>query len=201
MTKNYIFDFGNVLARFSPPAMTAAVVKEPADAATVCAVVFDRQYWDKLDEGTLSDEAVRDAIRARLPQRLHAPALYIYDHWWELLTPVDGMPALVADIKAAGGRLFLLSNISTAFAAHYGDVAWIRALFAQFDGLVFSAPLGLVKPQRPIFEHLLTRYALRAEDCLFIDDLPRNLDGARAVGIAGYLFDGDAEKLRKSLNS
>ena len=57
----------------------------------------------------------------------------------------------------------------------------------------------MVKPSAEIFRHLLQTYGLRAEDCVFIDDSPINVAGARAVGIEAILFDGDAQALRAQL--
>ncbi len=199
MIRNVIFDFGNVLGRYCPEEMTAALVSDPEAAAIICPVVFDRLYWDKLDDGSITDDEVKAGIRSRLDPQYHEIACRIYDRWHTLMPPVPAMQALVADIKAAGGRLYLLSNISIGFARQYGEVDWIRELFSLFDGLVFSGPIGLAKPDRAIFEYVLNRYGLRAEECVFIDDSPKNVAACEAVGIHGILFDGDAQKVRDTL--
>ncbi len=199
MYKNFIFDFGQVLVHFLPMQMTAAYITDPADCKTVCDVIFDRLYWDKLDDGTITDEELKAAACRRLPTRLQEAACRVYDGWVEQLPFIEGMPQLVRDIKAAGGRLFLLSNISEGFTRHYKQVPRLVELFSLFDGLVFSGPLGVTKPGKEIFAHLLNTYGLTAGDCIFVDDAPRNIAGAQAVGIKGYLFDGDARRLRHTL--
>lgn len=197
--KVVIFDFGNVLIRFDPAIMTAAEVEDPADAALLAPIVFDRLYWDRLDDGTISDREVIEAVCARLPERLHEAATRVYLRWYEHLPEIDGMREVLHDIKAQGRGLYLLSNISCGFASGYADVPALRSLLAPFDGLVFSGPLGMVKPQREIFHHLLTSYGLRAEDCVFVDDSPINAAGARAAGIETILFEGSANKVRRLL--
>lgn len=199
MIRNYIFDFGNVLARFSPEEMTAAYIHDPADAALAHGVIFDRLYWDRLDDGTITDDEVLTGIRSRLPACLHKNACCVYRDWIELLPPIPGMQALVRDIKTAGGKLYILSNISIGFAEGYTRNPWVEELFSLFDGLVFSAPIGITKPHREIFAHLLDRFGCRADECIFIDDSPKNIAGCEAAGIRGYLFDGDADKLRAFL--
>ena len=196
MIKNYIFDFGKVLVEFDPDHMTAAYVKDPVQAAQIATVVFDRLYWDSLDRGGITDEEVKTACHARLPEHLHALADAVYDRWMEHLPFIDGMPQLVRDIKAAGGKLFLLSNISIGFAENWHKVPQLKAFLSQFDGLVFSGPLGIVKPSREIFQHVLDTYGLKAEESIFIDDSIVNIRGAQAAGIPTYHFDGDAAKLR-----
>ncbi len=200
MIRNIIFDFGNVLARFEPRDMVARFEPNPRNADLLTEVVFDRLYWNDADAGTITDDETKDAFCARLPQELHAVACNIYDAWPTLLPPIDGMTELVKDLKARGYNLYLLSNISTKFAAEYSNIPWLSELFSLFDGLVFSAPIGLVKPHREIYEHLLSTHALKADECVFIDDSRHNIDGCEAVGIRGILFDGDAAHLRASLH-
>ncbi len=197
--KNYIFDFGNVLVHYVPEWIARPYLPDEAERAQVSAVVFDRLYCDKLDAGTLTEKQAREAFRARLPEHLYEKACAVQAHWVENMPPIEGMKELVQAIKARGGKLYLLSNISVEFTERYEAVPHIKEVLALFDGLVFSGPIRMVKPKKEIFHHLLERFDLRAEDCIFIDDSPMNIQGAKECGIAGYLFDGDAEKLRKYL--
>lgn len=200
MIKNYIFDFGNVLVHFDTDKLTSVCVEDAENRALVREVVFDRLYWDRLDAGTITDNEVKAEIRKRLPEDLRDAACDVFDRWIYLDTPVDGMFELVKDIKKNGGKLFLLSNISVNFAENYHKNKLVSELFSLFDGLVFSGRLGMTKPNKEIFEHLLNAYSLSADECIFIDDRLDNVEGAEAAGIKGYHFDGDAEKLRKTLN-
>ncbi len=200
MIKNYIFDFGWVLVRFDMNYMTRKYIKDEADCQMAQEVIFDRLYWDRLDDGTITDAEVKEGIKSRLPQRLWDGALKAYDNWLYNLPFIDGMVELVKEIKQKGGKLFILSNISKGFAENYKNVACIKELFSLFDGLVFSGPLHIVKPSAEIFEHIISKYDLKREECMFIDDNEKNIDGAEAVGMKGYLFDGSCEKLRKQIS-
>ena len=197
--KNYIFDLGKVLVHFDPMGMTTPYVQDPAIARQICDVVFDRLYWDPLDSGDITDEEILHCCHQRLPQHLHELADTVYRNWLFHLPFIEGMPQLVKDIKAAGGKLFLLSNVSIGFAQQHPQVPAFRELLSHFDGLVFSGPLGIVKPSAEIFQHLLNTYDLTAEETIFIDDNAANVAGAKAVNIDAYHFDGDVEKLRTSL--
>lgn len=200
MIKNYIFDFGNVLVRFDPVLLTEACTPDPEERDAIWPVVFDRLYWDPLDWGGISDEEIKAQCRRRLPENLWQKAELVYDKWMENLTFLPGMEALVRDVKAKGGRLYLLSNISVGFAESWQSVPQLAAFFSQFDGLVFSGPLGIVKPSPEIFRHLLDTYGLKAEESIFIDDSEKNTRGAEAIGLPAYRFDGDAEALRAFLD-
>lgn len=201
MIKNYIFDFGNVLAEFCPDKLTAPFVKNEKERKYISEIVFDRLYWDRLDAGTITDAQVKSEICIRVPKEMQELACSVYDGWIENLTPVDGMQQLVADIGKTDKRMFVLSNISIGFAKSYDKVSWIKELLSHFDGAVFSGTVGMVKPDTKIFRHLLYTFGIKADESLFIDDSPKNIEGAERIGIRGYLFDGNSEKLREYLNT
>ncbi len=195
--KNVIFDFGQVMVRYDPHYITTQYVGDPTDAALIEEILFDRAYWDRLDAGTITDEELLTSAHARLPQRLWEAADSIYGNWFRHLPEIGGMRELVRELKEAGLRVLLLSNISKGFAAHADEIPCL----AEFDGCVFSAVVGLVKPHREIFAHICNTYGLSPTETLFVDDSEKNIRGSEAYGIAGYLFDGDAEKLTAYLRA
>ncbi len=199
MFKNYIFDFGQVLIKFDPYYMVSAFATDEEDKKLLVPVIFDRLYWNGLDDGSLSHNDAKEAFLKRIPQRLHKTACDIYDNWIRNLPAIEGMSELLDTLKEKGAKIYLLSNISNYFAENYESVPEIKAVLSKFDGVVFSAPIKMAKPDREIFEHLLSRFDLKAEDCIFIDDSDKNIAGAKTAGIEGYLFDGDSAKLKKYL--
>lgn len=199
MFKNYIFDFGQVLIKFDPYYMVSAFATDEEDKKLLVPIIFDRLYWNGLDDGSLSHNDAKEAFLKRIPQRLHKTACDIYDNWIRNLPAIEGMSELLNTLKEKGAKLYLLSNISNYFAENYESVPKIKAVLSKFDGVVFSAPIRMAKPDRKIFEHLLYKFNLKAEDCIFIDDSDKNIAGAKTAGIEGYLFDGDSAKLKKYL--
>ena len=198
MINNYIFDFGNVLGEFYPDRLTAPFVEDEEANKRIREVVFDRLYWDKLDWGHITDDEVKEGICSRLSEEDSEIGCRVYDNWVQTMTPVKGMEKLVVDIHNSGKKLFLLSNISEGFAKTYPEVKWIKELFDNFDGIVLSGTIGKAKPNKDIFEYVLEKFGLNADECLFIDDSPKNISAAKSVGIDGYIFD-DADKLRDFL--
>ncbi|MBQ8546369.1 MAG: HAD family phosphatase [Clostridia bacterium] len=195
--KNVIFDFGQVLVHFEPSYMVGVYVEDAEDKALLEKVVFDRLYWDRLDKGTISNEETMSLIKARLPERLWDVADKIYYNWVYNIPEIDGMSELLSHLKSKHGvRLFLLSNISNYFAIHSPEIPILKKL----DGLVMSAPIGIVKPSREIFEHICKKYDITPSEAIFVDDRIENIEGAIAYGIQGYVFDGDSEKLKKYLD-
>lgn len=192
MIKNIIFDFGQVLVRFDPHYMVTRFIEDGVDAALLESVLFDRLYWDPLDAGTITDEEVMRLSYARLPERLHEVAGKIYYSWIYNIPEIDGMRELLTELRERGYKLYLLSNICTYFAAHSDEIPILKLL----DGCIFSGCEGVVKPEVAIFERLLSRFSLNADECIFVDDRALNIEGGERAGIRGYLFDGDVNKLR-----
>ena len=72
------------------------------------------------------------------------------------------------------------------------------AVFDRFRDIVVSGDERLVKPDTRLFQVLLDRYSLQAQDCIFVDDNPDNVAAACKMGMEGIVFHG-AEDLRKKL--
>ena len=195
--KNVVFDFGNVLIKFSPKRMVAKYAQTQEDAELLQTVVFDRLYWDKLDSGDITDAEVVADCRRRLPDRLGDAAEQAYYNWIYNIPEIEGMRDVVISLKERGIKLYLLSNISTYFAEHKDEISLLKL----FDGLVLSGTIKKVKPSAEIFKHLCDTYSIKPEQSLFVDDMKANVDGAIAVGFNAYQFDGDVERFTEYLNT
>ena len=193
MIKNVIFDFGQVMIQYKPHLMADKYIDDPRDRELIYEVIFDRCYWDPLDDGSITDEEIVEACKERLPERLHSIIPKIYYNWVYNLPEMPGMNKLVADLRSVYGmRVFLLSNISSYFAMHQDELPVTHL----FDKCFYSAELGMVKPSSEIFTYVLNECGILPSETLFVDDSEKNVKGAMSVGINGYIFDGDAEKLR-----
>ena len=198
MIKNIVFDFGNTLVRFDPSYIVSQTISDPEDAKLLCEVVFDRIYFDRLDEGTITDDEVFADYKNRLPERLWADAEAVYRSWIYNMPEIEGMRELILYAKEKYGvSVFLLSNISQYFVDHASEIPMLEVI----DKCVFSCVCGKVKPDAAIFEHLCFECDIIPEQTIFVDDLESNIEGARRAGLCGYHFDGDANKLRAYLDS
>lgn len=196
--KYVIFDFGQVLVHFEPSYMVGKYVADPVEAALLAHIVFDRKYWDMLDAGTITDAEVVDAVKARLPERLGGEVEQIYYNWIYNIPEVEGMREVIEHVKSTyGAPVYLLSNISKYFASHAHEIPILELL----DGCVFSAECGMTKPNADIFLHICEKFSLDPAQTVFVDDREDNVQAAKAVGMTGYVFDGDADKLRAWLDS
>lgn len=197
MIRNIIFDMGNVLIRYVPEYfIERAGIHDPQDKALLLKEVFHSPKWGLMDYGRLNEEEFEEDLLSRLPTHLHKAVPGLLRHWNQLV-PIPGMAGFVAECKKANLGVYLLSNASLRQADYWPNVPGSE----YFDGTVVSAFEDCVKPSIEIFQRLLERYQLKAEECFFVDDLAENVEGARRAGIDGFAFSGDIDALRNALSS
>ena len=68
-----------------------------------------------------------------------------------------------------------------------------------FDGVVVSSNVKMIKPYPEIYEYILKTYGLKAEECLFIDDVEANVEAAKAAGMKAFVFRNNYEELKEIL--
>jgi putative hydrolase of the HAD superfamily len=98
--------------------------------------------------------------------------------------PDETMQAALRRARAAGIRTGLITN-------SMGDTVYDRSTFEDlFDGVVISGEVGMHKPQPEIFRLGAERAGVEPRDCVFVDDLRENCEGAEAVGMTAILHRG-----------
>jgi putative hydrolase of the HAD superfamily len=198
MHQNIIFDMGGVLLDFSEQRLMDWFFADLSaeDRALICAAQYDSGLWRRMDRGDFSEEETVQAMCALLPERLHPALAAMLPKYFEALTPLPETNALVRELKARGQGVYLLTNAPRVFARE----KWRIPSLDAFDGILASYEVRMLKPDREIYLAFLERFSLQAKDCFFIDDMQVNIDGAAAVGIAGYCFaDRDVARLRRAL--
>jgi 2-haloacid dehalogenase len=104
---------------------------------------------------------------------------------------------VLADVKAAGMRCYALSNMEPdCYAVRRERFPFMK----WFDGQVISGIEGVAKPDRRIFDILLSRYGLAPESTVFVDDSEGNVRAARSLGISALRF-RSADRLRDDLRA
>lgn len=186
-----LFDYGEVLTEAQPDADVAAM----ADVVGLDLPEFQRGYWAAraaYDRGGSAEDFWR-AVAGRDVDGADLAALVRLDvDAWLHLEPAA--MAVVAELQARGVRLALLSNapheLADAVDAHPG--------FAAFAPRLFSARLGLTKPDPEIFAVAVARLGVPAGEVLFLDDRTDNVAAARAAGLQARQVP-DAARLREHL--
>lgn len=195
MIRNILFDMGSVLVDFDPVRFTLEAKLSPEDAALIREELFRSIEWAQLDRGVLDDRQFLALMRPRFPERLWPTLEWMVCHWDEPPVMVEGMYELVEALSQKGYGLYLLSN-----AGLRHDEYWPRYPVSRFfgDRLLISAHERITKPDPRFYRLALERFDLEASECLFIDDVPVNAEGAVYCGIDALVFRG-ADRLRREL--
>jgi epoxide hydrolase-like predicted phosphatase len=98
--------------------------------------------------------------------------------------PDERMAGAVRRARAAGVPTGLISN-------SWGRTTYDQELIDElFDAAVISGDVGLHKPEPEIYRLGAEKIGVPAEECVFVDDLRENCEGAEAVGMTAILHRG-----------
>jgi putative hydrolase of the HAD superfamily len=131
----------------------------------------------RLETGQMTGEQFERELAARLKTATGQPvtAEGLLTRMFAVMHPDTAMLALIAELRAAGLRVGLLSN---SWSNHYpADV------LALCDPVIISGEVGLRKPDPRIYQLLLDRLGLPAARTAFVDDVAPNVAAAAALGI------------------
>lgn len=194
MIDTIVFDMGGVLIDFSAQLFTERLQVSGEDRALLERHVLRTTDWVRLDRGTITEAEALVHACTNLPRRLHAAADYIINHWNEPIVPIEGTAEVVRQLKARGYALYLLSNAGVRQHSYWNDIPGSEC----FSGTVISADLHLLKPEAAIYQALFDKFDLTPANCIFVDDLPLNVEAAQNAGMQGIVF-YDAQQLRSEL--
>lgn len=191
--RTVVFDFGAVLFQWEPVQLLRKVlpqrVADEAGARTLMAGFFQSfvpgSDWAEFDRGSLGIEQLVPRLAARLAldeAEVRAVVEAIPGH----LQPKPDSVAWLRRLHAQGLRLCFLSNMPAPYAAHLD--ATYPEILSCFDGGVYSAHVGHVKPEAAVFHAVEQRCGLVPELTAFIDDHPGNVEAARKRGWHGLHF-------------
>ncbi len=181
------FDLGNVLCTVDE----AAPAKKLAELsgrtlADVHDVVFGKQHKSLFESGRIGFKDHARQVIADLGIDLSVSSFT--DLYESALSPSNEMFPLVTRI-AATHRIALVSNTSEP---HWKYARRFLPFSAQLDPVVVSYSVGSMKPDPDFYRSLLDQSGVPASQILFVDDLPVNVEAARAIGMVGHVFTSKA---------
>lgn len=177
MVKNIIFDIGNVLATFQPRDFLYELFHD--DQIVDCFFdVFFQELWHKYDQGLYSLEDMISLGIKELPN-YENEIRFMMNEWVNYVRPIDSSMQIIKTYKEKGYHLFILSNIpEDSYLYLKNNFDFIQ----KMDGGIYSYQDLLIKPDKRIYELLLMRYSLNANESLFIDDKLENIEAASSLG-------------------
>ncbi len=193
--KNIVFDLGRVVFAQNPNKSS----EEYKRFFSYVAQSPMPQFWVDYDMGVSSfDKVVSDLSAYRGVEEDYTRSMILASISRQ--ETIVATAALIQDLKRAGYKLYVLSNMSREFI----DFLRKQPVYSNFDGEVVSCEEGVVKPMPSIYEILIKRYDLDVAQTMFIDDRIENVEVAKQFGITPFHFDrddteGSCAKLRKML--
>ncbi len=181
----FIFDLGGVLMDWDPRYYYSKLSGDGAKIEFFLANVCSPDWNMELDRGKSFDISIDERIQ-KFPEWTD----WIRDwktQWGQMLRgTVPGTYEILKKIKEAKTfRLLALSNWSAeTFPLAYSRYPELEI----FDDILISGKEKMVKPNADFFNFLCEKHGLKSEDCLFIDDLKKNIIAAAQLGYNVHHF-------------
>ena len=179
-TRVVLFDLGGVLVGLGGVQEFGALIGETRESE-VWRRWLESPWVRRFERGLCTrDEFAAGAVEEFALALPPAAFLERFLDWPKGLLP--GAEELVR-VLAPGVVRACFSNTNEL---HWNEQLGSRELGSLFERHFLSHEIGLVKPDREAFEHVVETLAVAAQEILFFDDNPLNVEGARAAGIDAH---------------
>jgi len=185
---------GNVLLNFKPEILLMELIGEKNRVDTFIRKVIHNKTWVNLDRGTLTHDEALEIYLCQYPEEKDI-LFPFFDQWINYLTPIHENVEILRKLKKNNYKLYLLSN---AIIEAYNILKDRYDFYSLFDGQVISGFEKVIKPEKAIYNLLVSRYNLIPEESLFIDDTLGNLRPAKKLGMKIIWLKPDTD-LKKEL--
>lgn len=194
--KNIIFDIGSVLIGYRWRDMCLEEGWDKEKAEKIGGGFFDNPLWPDFDAGLVMTEDLIRSVAERYPE-LEEDARWFIGSGKKMVVERPKIWKLMRELKEKGYGIYVLSNYSEElFTLHTEGLPFWELV----DGGVISYQIHQIKPNPPIYRHLMEKYRLNPGECIFFDDRAENTEGARKLGMqAVTVEDGSEELLEREL--
>lgn len=185
MIKNVIFDIGRVLFSYEPYDYIMSYGYDEKTSKEIFNIVFD-DYGKclQLDRGIISEEEFLNTLLVQNPNYCDI-IKEVLSNWDIMLKPIQETIDFYINLKEKGYKIYLLSNFSKV---NYEKLEKQNEFLRFADGKIISYEVKTIKPEKKIYELLLSKYNLIPQECIFIDDRKENIISAKNLGINGIQF-------------
>ena len=182
--RHIVFDIGKVLIHYDPDLPFSRLIPDPEERRWFFENVCTHDWNVEQDRGRSWEEAEELLLKTH-PD--HAENIRNFRRCWHEMVPhaYDDSVELMEGLIEAGHDVTLLTN----WAADTFSEARGRFPFLERPrGVTVSGEIGMIKPDRGIYDHHVRTFGLNPAASLFIDDSQKNVDGAKAAGWQAVLF-------------
>lgn len=175
-----IFDLGGVLLEWNPRHLYRKLIQDEASCERFLAEVCHPDWNVRQDAGRSFAEAEAEAI-ARHPDKAELIRAWLLRFDEMIPRAIQGTVDILERLHARGVPLYALTNFS---GETFRPTRKRFPFFDRFRGIVVSGDEKMLKPEARIYRLLCERYGVDPKEAVFIDDSPKNAEGAGAVGIS-----------------
>jgi FMN phosphatase YigB (HAD superfamily) len=200
MIKNIVFDLGNVLISFRPSEYLEKNNYPENLRKTILADIFCSPEWLMLDNGEINLKAAIDSIAKRSILKRQEIALF-FNRRTDIMFPLNDNVLILPALNKKGFRLYYLSNFPIDI---FPEVKKSYPFFKYFSGGIISSEVHFSKPDVRIFMIFLEKFNLVPSECLYFDDIEKNVMVAESLGMKGFstkVSDDIKKELTKILNN
>lgn len=182
--RHIVFDIGKVLIHYDPDLPFNRLIPDEAERKRFFETICTHDWNIEQDRGRTWEEA-EALLVAEHPD--HEENIRNFRRHWHEMVPhaYDDSVELMEALIDQGRDVTMLTN----FAADTFVEAKQRFAFLNRPrGVTVSAEIGMIKPDRGIYDHHAATFGLEPAATIFIDDSQKNVDGAKAAGWQAVLF-------------
>jgi putative hydrolase of the HAD superfamily len=179
-----IFDIGRVLLRVDISRSLAGLAENiPLSPDEIWSAISNDPRWLDWQEGRISPRDWHLHISKRLGGSLTFEQFV--DSWNRALDPIPLLENSLFEKLSRHYRLALLSNTDPVHVAH---ITSTYDFLRFFPVRIYSCSIGVSKPDPLIYREALRATKVRAEEAVYIDDIPAYVEAAQGLGMAGIPF-------------
>ncbi|MDX3925504.1 MAG: HAD family phosphatase [Shinella sp.] len=194
--RHIVFDIGRVLIHYDPHIPYSRLIPDETERNWFFANVCTHDWNLEQDRGRRWEDAEALLIAAHPEREEHIRAFR--KHWHEMVPHAyDGTVAIMKRLIDEGRDVTMLTNFA---ADTFRQAKTIFPFLGLPRGVTVSGEIGLIKPDRAIYEKHAHDFGLAPAHTLFIDDSMANVEGARLAGWNAVHFT-DPEKLGSDLSA
>ena len=189
MIRTIISDIGNVLSGFTWYDFYKSKGYSEEMVERLAKATVKSDIWKEYDRGVLSEEEILNLFIANDPE-LEEDLRKTLANVRGIMERYDYAIPWIEELKAKGYQFLVLSNFSRKVLRE----CWSELDFLPYvDGGILSCQDKLIKPMPEIYSLILSRYHLKPEECVFMDDILENVEAARRAGINAFVFENQEQ--------
>ena len=183
--KNIVFDVGQVLVDFDWKGYLASFGFPKEEEEVLAREIFMSPLWGERDRSDKEEAEYVEGFVSHAPEYAE-DIRRVMASSDKTIRQRDYAETWTRYLKSKGYHLFILSNYATwPLEVTKPDMAFLK----NMEGEIWSCDVKVIKPEPEIYEILLSRFHLKPEETVFMDDNPRNCEAARKAGMHSFVFE------------